>query len=113
MITDHIFPTGSPLPNHRIAGPPKPKKMNGKIAERVLSGIIERIKPVMKIRELMDKVYSNGYFERHYPEAEQELKNHLHNEAMVAHSKMRAPDHSEPDGDEGKSITININLGKS
>ena len=111
ITTDHLFPTRTPTP---FDGDPKPKKMAGKIASRFLSGLVGRIKPLMKVRDAMDKVYSKGYFEQHYRGADKELKKLLHDEALLAHSKMKDPEVEGEEKDEKEShpLVININLGR-
>jgi hypothetical protein len=58
--------------------------MGASLADRVLKRLIKRIKPTMKVRDAVNKVYGNGYFESHYKGADKELKGLLHREALAA-----------------------------
>lgn len=104
-----IFPTGSPV--DRAAGPLlAPTFRRGRLRDLAkLHGSL------LETRKIMDKVYSNGYFGNHYPEAEKLLKQSLHERAMQSWAGLKEGklvEHSEPDGDEGINLNITINLGK-
>jgi len=113
ITTDHIFSTRTPTP---FDGDPRPKKISGKIASRFLSGLVGRIKPLMKVRDAMDKIYAKGYHEQHYRGADKELKKLLHEEALVAHAKMRDQEVEEEDDaedeHESRPLVVNIHIGK-
>jgi hypothetical protein len=79
-----------------------------------LKALAKRLGPLLDAKSLLDKVYSNGYFENHYPDADVLLKNKLHERAMQAwaHAEsMGDDDDIEPkaNGSERKiSLTINV-----
>ncbi len=110
FITDHIMPTKTPVP---FRGKHTPMRMPSSLASRVFKRLTHRVKPMMKVRDAMDKVYSKGYFQNHYPDADGELKQTLHKEAMVAHSRLRAQEEApeEDHGLLGPKMSITINLG--
>lgn len=113
LVTDQIFPTKTPVP---FKGKPRPPMRAASIADRFFNNLTRRIKPLMKVRDAMDKVYSKGYFENHYPEADEELKHVLHSEALEAHARLRATDNSDEHEERKEGLlgglTININVGK-
>lgn len=101
-----IFPTGSPV--DRADGPLNaPSYRSGRLRKLARSQ-----ESLLGVRKILDKVYSNGYFGNHYPEAEKLLKQSLHERAMQAWAGLREGKSDEPDGDEGISLNITINLGK-
>jgi hypothetical protein len=54
---------------------------------RKLSDKHERLlTPLLKVKKEADKVYSKGYFENHYPDADKHLKSMLHEKVMAAWS---------------------------
>lgn len=109
IITDHVFPTRTPIGFKEKRDPPK---LAPRLAKRFFDNMSQRIKPLMKVRDAMDKVYSKGYFENHYPEADSELKKTLHEEAMVAHNRLREPAVEKEDENKSPSISITLNLGR-
>lgn len=110
-----IFPSKSPVSNiDPVVEKPAPvsRRQYGRLAELAFS----RIKPLMKTREALNKVYSDSYFENHYPEADKTLKGLLHNSTMDAWSNAENPSEEvladKADGQAlGKTIHLTINLG--
>ena len=101
-----IFPTGSPV--DRADGPlPIPMFQRGKLRR-----LARAQGDLLEARKILDKVYSNGYFGNHYPEAEKLLKNSLHERAMQAWAGLREGKSDDEDEHEGLSLNITINLGK-
>ena len=101
-----IFPTGSPV--DRADGPlSTPSYRAGRLRKLARSQ-----ESLLGIRKILDKVYANGYFGNHYPEAEKLLKNSLHERAMQAWAGLKEDKSDEHDDDEGISLNITINLGK-
>ena len=108
-----IFETGSPV--DRLSGdkPKRPSRIapNGRLAE-----LASRVGPLLHTKQILDKVYSNGYFETHYPDADKTLKGLLHQRAMDAwaHAEHFGSDESnmlETKESGEKQVKIVINLG--
>lgn len=110
-----IFSAKSPL--DRLAGAkPKPAKLKpGK-----LQALAKRMGPLLETKSILDKVYSNGYFENHYPDADELLKKTLHDRAMQAwaHAKAFGKNDKEVESEdesgereEEKNINVVINIG--
>ncbi len=74
-----------------------------------LAQLAARLEPLLHNKKTLDKVYSKGYFENHYPEADKTLKRLLHKKAMDAWAHAEDP-MSQPveQGHKGISLTINI-----
>ena len=111
-VSDTIFPTHTPVP---FGGDGvRPSSMASTLAAKFFDKFTKRIKPIMKVRDAMDNVYSKGYFENHYGDADKALKKILDKEAKVAHSLLIATD--EPvstdscEEDSGEGVVVNINL---
>lgn len=84
MISNGLFTTHSPISRGEE---PTPERMKtNRLAQR-LKVISARLNNLLKTREEADRVYSNGYFENHYPKADKQLKNLLHEKVMLAHSR--------------------------
>ena len=105
-----IYPTQSPI--NSLAGPPEeteePEPMIPKFSGRFMKRLLES-------REDLEKVYSNGYLQTHYPEADKNLKEFLHQQTMNSWAKAldkEDDDHKEPDGDEAPNFTVVININK-
>jgi hypothetical protein len=68
--------------------------------------------PLLEAREVADKVFSGGYFERHYPKADSLLKDLLHKKAMLAWSRAANDSIQERVEPTPKSnIQITVSLG--
>jgi len=74
-----IFPMKSPISNLEPVEE-KPTKRVGKLAKLAAS----RVTPLLKAREEVNDVYSDGYFESHYPQADKTLKGLLHDQVLDA-----------------------------
>ena len=108
---DTIFSTKTPVEFGRgdEAAPKTPSSLSSEFF-RLFS---KRLKPVMKVRDAMDKVYSKGYFEQHYPDTDRQLKSLLHDEAQVAKQCLNSASYGEIDNKDTKKtwIVVQINLG--
>jgi len=106
-----IFETGSPV--DRLGD--KLKRPTRGVPRGRLAMLAARVGPLLQSKQVLDKVYSNGYFETHYPEADKTLKSLLHKRAMDAWAQAEHfGSDSEPEGGErkdGKNINVVINLG--
>ena len=107
-----IFETGSPV--DRTQGD-KPKRPGRSAPTGSIDKLCAQIEPLLQTKKVLDNVYSNGYFENHYPDADKKLKNLLHDRAMLAwaHAEHYVPlEESEKTGDShGKNISVVVNLG--
>lgn len=113
-----IFPSNSPVTNlEPVTGTPTlmPRKKFGRMAD----GAYSRFKPLMKMRESLDKVHANGYFEQHYPEADKMLKRLLHEHTLDAWGNAAnqssevlssIADDKKELGSKDKSISVTINI---
>jgi hypothetical protein len=106
-----IFPTQSPV--DRVFE--RPERPHVHSPRGRLSYLIDRSTPLLKAKKTLDKVYSNGYFETHYPDADKTLKGLLHERAMDAWSHAEHFCHDDEEKEEKeekkKSINVVINLG--
>jgi len=109
-----IFPTKSPvsaMTGESDVEPPEP--IDSGVFSRLSKAIKKKLMPLISAKKDMDDVYSRGYFERHYPDADENLKGLLHEHAMSSWAHAMGNDgHEEPDGDEKPAqimLTININ----
>lgn len=104
-----IFPTGSPV--DRADGPLlTPTFRRGRLRD-----LAKAQGSLLETRKILDKVYANGYFGNHYPEAEKLLKRSLHERAMQAWAGLKEGKTDEEDEDDavpGVALNITINLGK-
>jgi len=103
-----IYPTQSPI--NSLAGPPEeteePEPMIPKFSGRFMNKLLES-------RECLEKVYSNGYFQTHYPEADKNIKEFLHQKTMNSWARALEKDDSEGHEEkEGHSLTVVINVNK-
>jgi hypothetical protein len=110
-----IFPTNSPVD---VSGGEKvkaPKTLKRGLFERNSALRDRKFAPLLKAKEEADKVYSNGYFENHYKDADKTLKTMLHDKVMDAWANTNGykKKKKEEDVKEGKglSLTISVNLG--
>lgn len=74
-----------------------------------------RVGDVLRVREQLDKLYSNGYFQNHYPKADSSLKELMHQRAVSSISQMMNEEEEEekeikPEASKGASIIINIGV---
>ena len=103
-----FFPLRSPISN--LGGHPEETKVpppmgfKPKYSEKAM-------KILMEARKNLNKIYSDGYFENHYPEADKDLKNHLHEQTMSSWTNaMNKEEKAEEAGEENKQITVVINI---
>lgn len=127
MIKNGLFTVHSPIQREEE---PSPEKMKtSRIAKR-LKILSARVNGLLKARETCDKVYSNGFFENHYPKADKRLKELLHEKCMLAHSRalnddlapeevndaaqapVVVPQKEEPEEREEKPISVTISVGR-
>lgn len=109
-LSDTLFPTHTPVP---FGGDGEaPPSMAATLASKFFNKFTRRIKPLMKVRDAMDSVYSKGYFENHYREADKDLKKLLDKEAKVAHSLLLSKEDipCEDKEETGGGVVVNINL---
>ena len=117
MIDPHavIFPTESPVKqlDGEVQTPPAP--LEAREYKERSAKLLCKLHPLIQARMEADKVYSNGYFERNYKDADKKLKRLLHERVRDAWAHSLSPDDEEverPKGGLGSSgITIQINLG--
>lgn len=108
-----IFPTRSPISS--LAGPPEETKTppDEDFMPRYSGKFMSRL---MEARKDLNKVYSEGYFENHYPEADKSLKQFLHERALASWAKALRekpePEHEEEEHEEKQQVTVVINLNK-
>jgi len=113
-----IFPTNSPV--SAMSGESDvetPEPMGTGIFSKISQAIKKRLSPLISAKKNMDDVYSKGYFERHYPDADKNMKGLLHEHAMSswAHAMDDSPDNNHDEEAEGESphqITLTININK-
>lgn len=78
-----IFPSKSPV--SLLGDQPKPPATRSRKTLRDIAAEHHRkLTPLLRVKEEADKVYSNGYFEQHYKEADRLLKQLLHDKVMNA-----------------------------
>ena len=108
-----IFPTHSPV--NMLGGQPNtkaPRALGTSVFKKLSKIIMEKLSPLINVKKDMDDVYSKGYFENHYPDADKKLKGLLHDRAMAAISHSEN-DEVETHEDEGESkITLVVNINK-
>jgi hypothetical protein len=116
MADKHIiYPTHSPV--DRLGGEslPAPLPMRENDYKIASARLLRKLSPLLRAREEADKVYSNGYFENHYPEADKKVKRLLHNRVMAAWANAlndSCNDDNKFNGGLGNGgVTININVG--
>ncbi len=79
-----IFSTHSPVD---ILDRKKQRPLSVKspsILRKLASSVEAKIKPLLQVKEEVDRVYSNGYFENHYPDADKTLKDTLHQKVLAS-----------------------------
>jgi hypothetical protein len=67
--------------------------------------------PLLEASKTADQVYANGYFERHYPEADKKMKSLLHDKVMAAWSNSDNDDEEHEERSLGTGLNITINVG--
>lgn len=94
---------------------PKYKSIPRVKARSYLSEIERRIRLCLEARAEADKIFSNGYFENHYPTADKLLKKLFHEKCMYAISHMmsdepeeEAPEEVEEQESSNSKVTIII-----
>lgn len=106
-----IFPTKSPISS--LAGPPEETKSAEEIMPKYSGRFMKRL---LESKRDLDEVYSRGYFENHYPDADKQVKQFLHDKTMTMWAKAlkEEPSHEEESGEdeEKPSITIVVNVNK-
>jgi len=105
-----IFPTNSPV--NRLSGSsdvetPMPLKRG--VFSGLSKRILNKLKPLLKAQENSNKVYSNGYFEGHYPDADKKLKGLLHDSTMAAWANAMSEEEEEERNESNVTLTICIN----
>ena len=105
-----IFPTHSPV--DVLGGKSDVEEPMGHEAHTA-ARILRKVSPLLEAREEADKVYSKGYFERAYPEADKKLKRLLHSKVMGAWANaLNDDDYESAPGIGGGGVTIVINTGR-
>lgn len=106
----NVFSAKSPV--DRLADRLKAPKAKPGLFGRLTS----RFKSLLDSKKTLDKVYSDGYFENHYPDADELLKNILHESTMQAWAMAKEnqvePDPEEEEEEEESKLCITINIGK-
>jgi len=118
--SNSIFPSGSPIERVWTGSTDlkAPKPLDGEIFDRRYFKLLKKVKPLMEIKKEADEVYSRGYFENHYPEADKTLKRMLHQKAMDAWARSRGNDDDSEEKEEagednhGRTVNITICLGR-
>jgi hypothetical protein len=90
----------------------QPNKLRSRAANASVEKWRNKLMPLINARKILNKVYSNGYFENHYKEADADLKKVLHEQTMAAHSRLKAKEEPPVDSEEPcdtRALTININ----
>jgi len=95
----------NPIDQHHTL---EPNKLQSKEADSFFEKLRKKLMPIVNVRTLLNKVYSNGYFENHYKKADADLKKVLHKQTMVAHSRLNAEEEDEAPS-KSRGITIHIN----
>jgi hypothetical protein len=103
---------GSKSPVDFIHGE-KPEVPMVRPPEGSIKRMASRVGPLLDVKCILDKVYSNGYFENHYPDADRTLKGLLHKRAMQAwaqaeHFGSDLNDYDDEKKDKQISLVINI-----
>jgi hypothetical protein len=92
--------------------------MDGEIFDRRYFKLLKKVKPLLEVKKEADEVYSRGYFENHYPDADKTLKRMLHQKAMDAWARSRSDDTGDDEKEEagednhGRTVNITICLGR-
>lgn len=110
---DTIFSVGSPVDQLEAeSSSTTPTPMDSGTFERISARMLKKLSPLLQAREEADKVYSNGYFQRHYPQAEKKIKRLLHDKVMHSWANALNEDDPEPKAGLGSGVVIHINIGK-
>jgi len=107
-----IFPTRSPI--NSLAGPPEETKSAEEMIPKYSGKFMKRL---LESKRDLDDVYSRGYFENHYPEADKQMKQFLHDKTMTVWAKAlkeKTSHEEEEKEDKNKepNITIIVNVNK-
>ena len=110
-----IFPTNSPV--HTLGGEKveAPKPISGALHALAKKKHARRLQPLLEARKAAEKVYSKGYFENHYKDADKKLKSLLHEKVMDAWANSISDDDGYEEKEESKgglSLSISIDAGK-
>ena len=122
MQNHMIFPTHTPV-DRQGGGDPieEPMPLDGKRYRTEEGRLLKKLSPLVAAKNEADKVYSNGYFENHYPDADKKLKRMLHSRVMNAwanalneHEREEEEKDERPRGHGGLGnggVTIHISVG--
>jgi hypothetical protein len=106
-----IFSAKSPI--DRFGGD-KPRLLEPAQPGR-LRKFVKKFGPLLNVKSELDKVYSNGYFENYYPDADKLLKGALHEKAMDAWANAdefgSSDEPAEEKNEQERTINVVINLG--
>jgi len=109
-----IFPTRSPI--NSLAGPPEETKYAEEITPKYSGRFMKKL---LESKRDLDEVYSKGYFENHYPEADKQLKEFLHGKTMTSWAKTmkeepsyEEEEHNDKEEHPSGGITIVLNVNK-
>jgi hypothetical protein len=88
MIDPHstIFSTKSPIKQLDSEGYDDPMPMSSSEHKKQSAKLLSKLQPLLQAKIETDKVYSDGYFERHYATADRKLKKLIHQRVMGAWS---------------------------
>jgi len=108
-----VFSVNSPVDQLEAEKAPDPKPLGYETFKKLSARILNKLGPLLHAREAADKVYSNGYFQRHYPGAEKKIKTLLDDHVMNAWShSLGEDDNDKPKKELGNGVTIHISIGK-
>jgi hypothetical protein len=117
-INHIIFPTGSPVDVQGGEKVKAPKKLKRGLFEKNSLLRDRKLQPLLRARDDADKVYSKGYFENHYKDADKDLKGMLHEKVMDAWansigtgSDKKSEKVAVVDPKKGLSLNISITIG--
>lgn len=104
-----IFGTKSPV--DFIHGE-KPERPEYAPEPNRLKKLALQVGPLLGVKSMLDKVYSHGYFETHYPDADRTMKRLLHDKAMGAwaHAEHFGRDTQFEGPEKGERETKQVNL---
>lgn len=108
-----IFPTSSPVDVQDGRKVSAPKSLGRGLFEKATELRDHKLIPLLKVREDADRVYSNGYFENHYSEADKRLKGLLHEKVMAAWGNSLGKGSAAPKKKKDGSVPISLLEEKS